>query len=79
MKVTYEMLDNAILEAIKGGRTTFVELLGVEEVRQTSNNSGRHRDNVLNGRLQALRKKGKIEFGGGHWGLAQPRFAEEQA
>lgn len=63
----YEKLDAAILNNIAGGRSRFIDLLGIPEVREQSAISGRHRDNVLNGRLQALRKRGKIHFDNGWW------------
>lgn len=79
MKKTYETLDNAILGAIRNGRTTFSELLGLAEVQQAAFNSGRLKDDVLNGRLQALRKRGEIEFASGHWHVVVRRSVQDGA
>lgn len=79
MRKTYETLDNVILEAIRNGRTTFSELLGLNEVRQAEFNSGRLKDDVLNGRLQALRKREHIEFASGHWHVVVRHFVQDGA
>lgn len=79
IKTKHETLDQAILNKISIGPVRFIDLLGLPEVGETALHSARNKDNVLNGRLQILRKRRKIEFSAGYWRLVRPLFAESDA
>jgi len=67
----YETLDRQIVEAIeRTGGTDFTDLLAnhvSSESARIANSLGREQFRVLDGRLQALRKRGLIIYGGGKW------------
>lgn len=74
MKHNYTALDSAILEALKSGAKTFRSIESYPKVRteanslESVNNAGltiyERKDawRFIDSRLQALRKKGQIEF-----------------
>ena len=73
----HKHLDEALLFAIEqnlsgqaGGwrsGSKFADLLTLPAVQRTAIETGRHQDHILNGRLQYLRKQGKVTFGDGRW------------
>jgi hypothetical protein len=63
-------LDQAILNTIASGKG-HIALRALPEVSETALHSVRNPDDVLNGRLQFLRKKGRILFAGGYWQLSE--------
>lgn len=76
MSAKFATLDEAILAAIKEGRTTFVSIVGnVEAMAKplaTPDRWGRsNHDRVVDRRLQALRKQGRIAYKAKQWFLSQ--------
>lgn len=76
MSAKFVSLDEAILAAIKTGRTTFVSIVGnVEALAKplaTPDRWGRsNHDRVVDRRLQALRKQGKIAYKAKEWSISQ--------
>lgn len=72
----FTTLDDAILAAIKAGRTTFVSIVGnVEDLAKhlaTPDRWGKiSHDRLVDRRLQALRKQGKIAYKAKQWFLPQ--------
>ena len=63
MSKTYETLDAAIIRAIESsnGNPTYNRAVAAEGLR-IAESSGRDDMRVIDGRLQALRKAGKIRF-----------------
>lgn len=66
-------LDLAIKATILNGKRTFIAIrysVRVDKlVREIAKASKRDRFRILDGRLQALRKKGVITFNAGEWSL----------
>ena len=63
--MNYELLDSLILErAVEGWRSTYALMWGVVryECERIADASGRESFRVLDARLQALRKAGKIAY-----------------
>lgn len=81
----FAQIDGAILEAIAGGRDTFTALQTRALMDQAAQLSkpDRYGDRpawrVLDRRLQALRKAGRIQFVKGRWALTAQRAAEGDA
>ena len=76
MSGKFTTLDDAILAAIKAGRTTFVSIVGnVEELAKHLAAPDRwgkiSHDRPIDRRLQALRKQGKIAYKAKQWFLPQ--------
>lgn len=63
----YMALDEAVLAAIKAGKSTFTAIWPAvsEEVHAIATSRGE--DRTLDARLQALRKRGLIRFAKGRW------------
>jgi hypothetical protein len=57
----HDKLDEKIAEAIKHGNRRFADILGTT--------GGKYR--AVDARLQALRRKGRIEFVGGQWRIVE--------
>lgn len=61
----YDILDNLILEILKEGRNRSMRysgsVIGVE-LSRLSKFTGRDKDRIKDGRLSALKAKGKIEY-----------------
>lgn len=68
----YAELDAAIVLAVQNGATTFSGLLTACSEHLCSEISrGPYTDNrMLDRRLQALRKAGRIKFAKGHWSIS---------
>ena len=61
---TYDKLDDLIVNAIKPGKSSFSDIMKTavwDEALRISGFLGRDTDRVVDGRLQALRKRGLIE------------------
>ncbi|WP_454691188.1 hypothetical protein [Achromobacter aloeverae] len=77
----YAQIDAAILDAIKAGRTTFAEMQtsGLMVILAPVCTVDRYGDSqewrVLDRRLQALRKAGRITFYKGQWKVVAQRSA----
>ena len=75
---TYDEMDRLILDAIEARSNPLYELKCVQEAMRIAENTGRLACRVIDGRLQALRKAGKIEHrtkaesenGRGGWHIA---------
>ncbi len=69
----YQKLDELIVNALKTAPQTFSGLSCICQIgRETlhlARASGREEFRVLDGRLQALKRAGKIVFGSGAWRL----------
>ena len=67
----YEKLDSLIVETIKQGRNSFSFIfnskLVLDEAHRISSANGRDTDRIVDGRLQALRRRGVIVYVTG-WG-----------
>lgn len=68
---TYEALDKAILAAIAGDKSPLYARSVDEQAKHIAEVSGREDFRVIDGRLQALRKTGKIKHHGGKWHITQ--------
>jgi hypothetical protein len=60
-KNKYEVLDQILVEKIASGMCHFKQLVNTTEIKVEAFKSVRNPDDVLNGRLQALRKADKIQ------------------
>lgn len=58
----YEILDGRIIVAIKNGKNPLYEQLCFEESKKLARETGREVYRVIDGRLQSLRKAGKIKY-----------------
>lgn len=60
----YDKIDSAIVQSIKSGRNSFVLIfnskLVLDEALRISSANGRDPDRIVDGRLQALGKRGVI-------------------
>ena len=67
----YDKLDSLIVDAIKGGCHSFASILSgrslFDETLRLSHAIGRDTDRIVDGRLQALRRRGLIVYVTG-WG-----------
>lgn len=67
----YDKLDSLIVEAIKAGSDSFILIFNrkrvIDEVKRISSATGRNTERIVDGRLQALRKRGVIVYFTG-WG-----------
>ncbi len=66
-KNKYEVLDQVLINAILGGKELFGQLVRLPEISAEALRACRNPDDVLNGRLQALRKAEKIFCEKGVW------------
>ena len=60
---TYDKLDGLIVDAIKSGNSSFSDIMKTavwDEALRISGFLGRDTDRIVDGRLQALRKRGLI-------------------
>ena len=60
---TYDKLDDLIVNAIKSGKSSFSDIMKTavwDEALRISGFLGRDTDRIVDGRLQALRKRGLI-------------------
>lgn len=76
---TYDKLDGLIVDAIKSGksRINFIKRMSVlEEAIRISGFLGRDTDRIVDGRLQALRKRGLIEHRKGQGWVAVSKEAK---
>ena len=58
----YDLLDSIILSAISNGSNPLYENDCSKEALRISENTGRETFRIIDGRLQALRKAGKIKY-----------------
>lgn len=76
----YDTLDAAILKAIRRGKTKFFDIDADLSVHALSNRIGDATGvvgwRIVDRRLQALRKAGRIVYAKGAWSVVEP---EEQA
>jgi hypothetical protein len=80
MKSKYEVLDGHLVNLIASGMCRFNTLVIQPEIRAEAFKSVRNPDDVLNGRLQALRKAGKIYCRQGMWFVeTQVKSAQDDA
>lgn len=60
----YDKLDSLIFQSIKAGSNSFILIFNrkrvIDEVKRISSATGRDTDRIVDGRLQALRKRGVI-------------------
>lgn len=63
-KVNYDVLDTRLVQAVRGGASRFMDLQNAprikEEVQRLAEVTKRDTFRVLDGRLQALRRKGTL-------------------
>lgn len=57
----YEILDGRIIAAIRNSQNPLYEQLCVEEAKKLAKETGRASYRVIDGRIQSLRKAGKIK------------------
>lgn len=67
----YDELDKAILASIERGNRQFY-LIHASVEKLTEPHALKHHFRVTDRRLQALRKRGLIEYGHGEWSLTPP-------
>ena len=67
----YDKLDALIVDAIKGGCHSFASIFSgrslIDEAMRLSHAIGRDTDRIVDGRMQALRRRGLIVYVNG-WG-----------
>ena len=67
----YDKLDSLIFQSIKAGSNSFILIFNrkrvIDEVKRISSATGRDTDRIVDGRLQALRRRGLIVYVTG-WG-----------
>lgn len=68
--IDYSELDREVLNAIRDGNTRAERILNRVHIMCRQLCPDRETERVLDGRLQYLRKAGKIEFIKGHWRTA---------
>lgn len=66
---TYEALDKAILAAIAANKSPLYERGVGEQAKRIAELSGREEFRVIDGRIQALRKAGRIKHHSGKWNI----------
>ena len=74
-KTTYEELDKLIVDAVKASKSPLYDNATNEEASRIEKATGRDSDRVIDGRLQALRKKGVIRTHEHHLILDNYRLA----
>ena len=72
MKPDYSAIDAAIVKAIRGGCAKFAEIVAkaTDEARSFTTPS-KWAWRVIDGRLQAIRKRGEIEFAKDGWRVVE--------
>lgn len=77
-KINYENLDSLIVKEIQSGSNTFAKIFNGAVVLESVNIAdltGREPFRVVDGRLQVLRKKGRINFNRSEgWYIAKERI-----
>ena len=80
--MNYEKLDSLIFERVRESKkplwTVSLGPLVMGEAKRIADTNNRQPYRVIDGRMQALRKKGVIKYEGGGWVDAQMTLAAER-
>ena len=74
MSKMYAELDSRILDAIQQNNRCLYDRRVREEANRIAEAAGRNADRVIDGRVQALRKRGVIEYVYGKWYMTEPKI-----